>query len=333
MSINFENGKWIVDVKTSGKHAKRYRRVFDKKSEAVQFERWILSESYQQPEWQPVNSDKRLLSQLIERWYAVHGLNLRYSEGRLRILQKMCVALGDPLAHKFCAGDFLTYRQVRMTEGVTANTLNHELSYLKAVFNRLIKIGEWTGINPLRAVDKLLFRQRELSFLSLEEVKRLLTELERGRNQDALLAARVCLSTGARWGEVMSLSAATVGKDRVTFLRTKNNDPRTVPIDKELCEELRTRLSHAPFSSCESALRHAMQRCQLRLPRGQKIHVLRHTFASHFVMNNGNLLTLQKILGHRDVTTTLRYAHLAPEFLNSALFLNPIALLKNQNKI
>jgi integrase len=332
MSIKRENDKWVVDVKTTG-NKKRYRRVFEKKTEAVQFEQWILNENRNKPDWQPVTADKRQLSELVERWFTVHGLNLRYSTGRLRILLNLCNALGNPMAHQFRAGNFLEYRQERMAAGITANTLNHELSYLKAVFNRLIKIGEWTGSNPLRTVDKLLFRERELSFLSLEEVKKLLAELERGRNKDALLAAKVCLATGARWSEVMSLSAATVGKERVTFLQTKNNEPRTIPMSQELCAELRMRLNQSAFSSCESALRHGMSRCQFRLPRGQKIHVLRHTFASHFVMNNGNLLTLQKILGHRDIKITLRYAHLAPEFLNSALLLNPIALLKHQNKI
>jgi hypothetical protein len=47
-------------------------------------------------------------------------------------------------------------------------------------------------------------------------------------------------------------------------------------------------------------------------------------------MNNGNLLTLQKILGHKTLMITLRYAHLAPEYLNSALVLNPIAILHNK---
>lgn len=333
MSVKREQGKWVVDVQPTGRQGKRFKRVFESRSEAVQFERWVLRESHEKPEWQPVTADKRRLSELVQRWFTVHGGNLRYSTGRLRILLNLCTALGDPVAHQFRAGDFLVYRQGRMAAGTTANTLNHELSYLKAVFNRLIKIGEWTGSNPLRVVDKLLFRERELSFLSLEEVKRLLAELERGRNRDALLAARVCLATGARWSEVMSLSLATVGKDRVTFLRTKNNAQRTIPIEKGLCEELRTRLNLSPFNSCESALRHAMLRCRLRLPRGQKIHVLRHTFASHFVMNNGNLLTLQKILGHRDLSSTLRYAHLAPEFLNSALVLNPIALLEQHQSL
>ena len=44
-------------------------------------------------------------------------------------------------------------------------------------------------------------------------------------------------------------------------------------------------------------------------------HALRHTFASHFIMAGGNILALQKILGHTDVKITMVYAHLAPEFV------------------
>ncbi|WP_424649030.1 tyrosine-type recombinase/integrase [Castellaniella sp.] len=57
---------------------------------------------------------------------------------------------------------------------------------------------------------------------------------------------------------------------------------------------------------------------------GQLTHVLRHTFASHFMINGGNILTLQRILGHQDLKTTMRYAHLAPDHLESARMLNPL---------
>ncbi|MCD8530717.1 MAG: tyrosine-type recombinase/integrase [Saccharospirillaceae bacterium] len=56
-------------------------------------------------------------------------------------------------------------------------------------------------------------------------------------------------------------------------------------------------------------------------------HILRHTFASHFMMNGGDILTLQKILGHSDLKMTLRYAHLSPDYLNQALEFNPLANL------
>ena len=49
--------------------------------------------------------------------------------------------------------------------------------------------------------------------------------------------------------------------------------------------------------------------------KGIRIHDLRHTFASHFVMNGGGITELQSILDHSNIKTTLRYAHLAPEHL------------------
>jgi site-specific recombinase XerD len=44
-------------------------------------------------------------------------------------------------------------------------------------------------------------------------------------------------------------------------------------------------------------------------------HALRHTFASHFMMRGGNILTLQKLLGHATLEMTLIYAHLSPDHL------------------
>ena len=49
-----------------------------------------------------------------------------------------------------------------------------------------------------------------------------------------------------------------------------------------------------------------------------RFHDLRHTFASHFMMNGGNIYTLQKLLGHSDIKTTMIYAHLDNQFLKEA---------------
>ena len=46
-----------------------------------------------------------------------------------------------------------------------------------------------------------------------------------------------------------------------------------------------------------------------------RFHDLRHTFASHFMMDGGNVYDLQKILGHTSLEMTQRYAHLSPEHL------------------
>ena len=78
----------------------------------------------------------------------------------------------------------------------------------------------------------------------------------------------------------------------------------------------------------------AMARFGLRWkeqPAGQLTHVLRHTFASHFMMNGGNILVLQRVLGHTDIKMTMRYAHFAPDHLEDAVKLNPLTnLIKDE---
>jgi site-specific recombinase XerD len=48
-------------------------------------------------------------------------------------------------------------------------------------------------------------------------------------------------------------------------------------------------------------------------------------FASHFIQNGGNILTLQKILGHSSLAMTMRYAHLSPDHLSDAVRFGPLS--------
>jgi site-specific recombinase XerD len=79
---------------------------------------------------------------------------------------------------------------------------------------------------------------------------------------------------------------------------------------------------------CRTAFRKAADRSGIEFPKGQKTHILRHTFASHFMMNGGDILTLQKVLGHSDLKMTLRYSHLSPDYLTKVLELNPLVNCK-----
>lgn len=48
-------------------------------------------------------------------------------------------------------------------------------------------------------------------------------------------------------------------------------------------------------------------------------HALRHTFASNYMMNGGNVFDLQKLLGHTDIKMTMRYAHFTPDHLQGSV--------------
>lgn len=110
---------------------------------------------------------------------------------------------------------------------------------------------------------------------------------------------------------------------RMSYTATNGRKNRTVPISKELYESLPNDKKGRLFSDFYGAFRSALERTGIELPAGQLIHVLRHTFASHFMMNDGNILVLQRVLGHTDIKMTMRYAHFAPDHLEDAVRLNP----------
>ena len=60
-----------------------------------------------------------------------------------------------------------------------------------------------------------------------------------------------------------------------------------------------------------------------RITNKIRFHDLRHSFASNYMMNGGNVFDLQKLLGHTDIKMTMRYAHFTPDHLqNSIKFMN-----------
>ncbi|MFZ1830525.1 MAG: tyrosine-type recombinase/integrase [Candidatus Competibacteraceae bacterium] len=124
--------------------------------------------------------------------------------------------------------------------------------------------------------------------------------------------SRICLTTGARWGEAEKLQAEHIENNLISFIDTKNGRNRAVPIPAEFAQEIRTKTSGRLFKPCYEDFRRTVRKMELKLPARQLTHVLRHTFASPFIMNGGNILVLQRILGHQSLTMTIRYAHLPP---------------------
>jgi site-specific recombinase XerD len=184
------------------------------------------------------------------------------------------------------------------------------------VFNELIRQGEWNHPNPLKSLRKFKLDEQELAFLSLEEIDRLLEECKASSNPSVYHVTRLALATGARWSEAEGVTRSSFTPHRVTYNYTKSGKSRSVPISETLYNDL---IEQLPFESCSAAFRKAVERAGIDLPRGQLTHVCRHTFASHFIANGGDILTLQKVLGHSDIKLTMRYAHLSPGHLSSVL--------------
>lgn len=319
------SGRWQVDLRTDGRGSKRVRKSFDSKAEAKRFETFVLAKRVEGREWNPSKADNRTLKQLIKLWFNAKGVHLKDGERRKRCLDAMAEFMGNPIARTVTPASFLAYRAHKIQKGASKKTLNNHLGYLNAVYNQLNRLNEIDFDNPIRNVEMIRLDERELSWLTVEQIRHLLKTIEEfSQNPHVHLLTRICLATGARWGEAENLHLRHVQEGKLTFVNTKSGKSRSVPVSKGLFEEIRKHLKqHGGFSFSLSAFRRALDKSGIALPPGQAAHVLRHTFASHFIMNGGDLLSLQKILGHSTLAMTLRYAHLAEDHLSDTVKFSP----------
>ncbi|WP_257284160.1 tyrosine-type recombinase/integrase [Endozoicomonas sp. SESOKO1] len=340
MAIKRTEAGWIADFRINGRGTRRYRKTFNTKGEAQRYELYIKNKAFQDKEWNPDKPDNRRLSDLVFKWYELHGRSLKTGEDRKNMLLTICEEAGDPIARTFDSKAFIEFRSLKL-EGsigkmkVTENTVNHYLAYFRAIYNELERLGDWKHGNPLSTVKKIKIDEQELSYLTDQQVSILLDSLESRRDKNnAAIISKICLATGARWSEAEELRDSQISKYRITFARTKSGKARTVPIEKWLYNSImqERRGVDSLFIPCYGVFRKACKDLKLNLPRGQLTHILRHTFASHFMMNGGDILTLQRVLGHQSLMMTMRYAHLAPDHLEKALRFNPISSIRENTE-
>ncbi|MBW5867892.1 tyrosine-type recombinase/integrase [Yersinia enterocolitica] len=321
MSIKqLKDGRYQVDVRPQGAQGKRIRKIFSLKSKAQEFEKYILQNFHDKP-WQAKPADQRRLSELLDVWWMLNGRNQAYGDTYRVRLEKVIREMGDPRASQMTRKFMLEYRSDKLQAGLMPSSINRDLCALSAMFTVLIDAEVFHNENPVHGIRKLKVRNTEMAFLSDDEIERLLERLE----GDARRVAILCLSTGARWNEAAGLRGEHIVGNRVTFFNTKNGKSRSVPVGNSVLSLIKTRRTGQLYHVDYLQFREILREVKPDLPKGQATHVMRHTFATHFMMNGGNIVTLQWILGHATIQQTMTYAHFSPDFLQDAVSFNPLA--------
>jgi len=202
---------------------------------------------------------------------------------------------------------------------------------LRKMFN-LAVAWKMRADNPAEGFMRRLETERE-RFLLIEEITRLGDALHAAEDQRAAAIVRMCMLTGARLGEVRTARFEQFNLDLGTWSKpaanTKQRRVHRVPISAEVAALVRQRRVAVP-KGCEwlfpgdalgadgapknqpvQEIRRFWSAMQTAadLP-GVRIHDLRHTFASLLVSGGASLEMIGKLLGHSQMRTTQRYAHL-----------------------
>ena len=206
---------------------------------------------------------------------------------------------------------------------------NRTLGVLSKMFS-LAEVWGWRpdGSNPCRHVKRYKEHKRE-RFLSPEETERLGQVLREAEEEmpSAVAAFRLLLLTGCRMSEIRDLRWEYVKDDCIELPDAKTGG-RVVPLGPEARAVLSAiprdednpwviagRLPGSHLTDLQRPWRRIRKQAGLE---GVRIHDLRHSFASRALALGESLTMIGKLLGHTQVQTTARYAHLARDSIQTA---------------
>ncbi|SFH01845.1 Site-specific recombinase XerD [Methylobacterium gossipiicola] len=318
---------WWVRFRMGGAHIRRSAKT-SKKSEAQALLAKLMEEHAQAARGEVL--PRHLLTEAIERFFEEVRLKTgtietyRYNARTLtRILGPLHL---DEIDRRVIA-EFVTIR--KRTEVADA-TIRRDLAFLGSVFTMAERWG-WVVTSPVtKAVKKALKESRPRTrYLTRDEFVRLHDAASASLKPILVLA----VETGLRKEELLSLTMTSIDlRRRELHLEvTKSGRPRLVPLSRAALVVIREMLEQrsrprSPYLLCRSdgrrvgdprkAFEGACERAKIKDFRW---HDLRHTFASWWVQDGGDLYRLSRILGHATLQMTARYGHLRTDDLHEEI--------------
>jgi len=199
-------------------------------------------------------------------------------------------------------------------------SINRELACLKYMFTLAVD-WDFCEKNPVKSKTIKFFQEQSRTrYLLEEEIPLLFSELEGDLRGITLIA----LNTGMRVSEILTLkwSSLDFTKSSITLTKTKNGDPRVIPMNQVVSQTLSDRErtpewvfeNHSdkkrgvgkPLTTIRKGFGNALKRAGIE---GFRFHDIRHTFATYLTMEGVDEITRAEILGHRKYTMTSRYSH------------------------
>ena len=320
---------WGFTARINGKQVRRYKAEWTQDDAEAELAKALLKIESQKPKKIGIT-----LALATDRYLAGKARKRTIEADRRQLdLLKAEFGAETPLA-EITASRISEYKAKRLAavrkigEGeaaverrLTAAAVNRPLALLR----HLLRLAheEWEAIDNVPRIRLEKEPQGRLRWLTQEEITRLLAAAAKSRNKELRPAVIVALNTGLRLGELIGLTWERVDLSRgvIRLELTKSGRRREVPMNDASYRALvglGPRGGGRIFKTryIKTAYNNAVEAAKLD---DVTFHTLRHTFASWAIMRGVTLKELQELLGHSSLAMTMRYAHLAPEHLRTAV--------------
>lgn len=340
MSIRRIHGSWWVDFRAEGIRYRK-RSPEDSQTGARAYE-LLLRQRVARAE--PLNGyktsqDPAVLTfrEFSEKWFTTYVVtnnkpSSQYGK-RASLRAHLVPFFGKMRLTEITSLHIEQFKSAKLESGLSPQTINKHLNIL----GKCLRCAEeWDELKQVPRMKLLKVPPRGFDFLSQDESEKLLASIEDPVWHTLILIA---LRTGLRVSELLGLEWPDIDFNRQllclrkslvrgVFTSPKNNRERFIPLTPQVChalEQIRKpsgllfcNKKGRPFSYYKVRKR-LIRVCEQAGIRPIGWHKLRHTFASHLVAAGVSLKATQELLGHSSISMTLRYAHLAPSALRSAV--------------
>ena len=249
--------------------------------------------------------------------------------------------LGSFHMHKVTPPVVAVFLDLMKSEGYALGTCNRALVMLRYGFELALKWKvEGLDSNPLKEIKNLVFDNKIERYLTSEQTQELMQSIQESKNEQLQFIVLFLIYTGARKREVLDAKWLDIDWQRNSWRipKTKSGKIRHVPLSTGamvVLDKLKARFklklidqayifenptTGLPYVSFFYSWDNARTRAGLK---DFRIHDLRHSFASCLVNAGRSLYEVQELLGHADIKTTSRYAHLSRERLVAAVEVVP----------
>lgn len=322
MAIRQRGNSWVADFVHEGQ---RIRKQFSTQEDATLWEaqaRQAMRYGKAIPHAEGIANSTTTLAKACDECYNMFWRGTKSEEKQIQMINQLVAHFGKHMP----INDFTTqkvddYILEMKQKNLSNGTINRKLAALSKVLRYAHEVGK------LKAMP-VFHRQKEgknrIRWLTDAEEKQILQTLLQWGQYDVMDAAIVSIDTGIRHSEMCNIRSRDLNDQGLYIGRTKNGDPRLVPLTARARKVLESRMqTHPdrlfPYTSREWT-RSTWERVRNHLELDDVVwHTFRHTTCSRLVQGGVPLPHVKEWMGHKTIITTMRYAHLAPKHLQEVV--------------